>query len=277
MPPLELLLSILAFMWGAIWGSFLNVVIHRLPLGQSVLTPPSHCPQCKSNIRWYQNVPILSYLFLGGKCANCKINISVRYPLVELVAATLSLAVWHSVVFNPFIPSLQVAAVCFVLLFFFVMALVAITFNDLEHMIIPDVISIPAVAIGLVFNLVMGPYTRVTWIDSLIGIGAGGGVIAMFIVGYYLITKRAGMGWGDAKLMAMLGAFLGYKCLLFVLLAGALQGLAYAGCAYAALRKQEGGFGKAKIPFGPFLALAGLEWFFFSATIETWFFTLFRV
>lgn len=276
MPALETTLAFTAFAWGAIWGSFLNVVIHRLPNGGSLLTPPSHCPACGKPIRWYQNIPIVSYLFLGGKCAECKVNISLRYPLVELVAATLSLAVWRHVVHNPYIPSLEIAGAVYIIYFFFVMACVAITFIDLEHLIIPDILSLPAVPIGFVFNLAMQDYTRVTWQQSLIGLAAGSGAIALFILAYYLVTRRVGMGWGDAKLMAMVGAFFGWKSLIFVLLAGSLQGIIYSLFALPALKKEQG-LRRAMIPFGPFLVLAALEWFFFSSQIDTLFQRVFRL
>jgi len=269
MPPIETFLSVLALIWGAVWGSFLNVVIWRLPRGQSVLHPPSHCPHCGHNIAWYQNVPVLSYIFLGGKCAHCKEGISIRYPLVELTAAALSLAVWHHVLYNPYVPSLEAAGVTFIFLFFFVMGLVAITFIDLEHMIIPDVISLPSVLLGLVFNFVFGDYSRVSWLDSGIGVAVGSGVIAIVILAYRGVTGRQGMGWGDAKLMAMLGAFLGWRALPFVLLAGSIQGLLYALASYPSLRSQGQGLRLAQIPFGPFLALAGLEWLFFSDALNT--------
>ena len=276
MGPVELLLSILAFVWGSVWGSFANVAIYRLPLGESVLTPPSHCPHCKQRLRWFQNIPILSYIFLGGRCGFCRKTISIRYPLVELTTAALSLAVWLMVANNPFIPTLSLALAVYLFWFFFVLALVIITFIDLEHKIIPNVISLPFIVIGLGFHGVFGEYTGLSIVEVLIGAVAGAGVIELFILGYYLLTKQEGMGRGDTKLMAMLGAFLGWKALLFVLLGGSIQGLFYSIPAYFTGEKDVS-YRKLELPFGPFLSLAALEWLFFSPWIAHWFQTLFAL
>jgi len=344
MPGLEALFSVFAFLWGGVWGSFLNVVIHRVPRGDSVLTPPSHCPVCKKTIRWYHNVPILSYIILGGKCADCRTPISVRYPLVELVAAMLSLAVWQVAAYNPLIPSLGLALTNFAFLFCFVMSLLAITFIDLDEMIIPDVITFPMLLCGLVYALVMEPFRDITFLEAVIGALVGSRVITLFIVLYLLVRRRRGMGWGDMKLMGMLGAFLGWKSLNFILLAGPLQGILYTlPSLFSQFRKgQEDGekapeeeeeseeeekeelpplhllilvvllpellylpdrmvarlFGESEadgedvdeaeegddlprsarfIPFGPFLALAALEWLFFAGWIQDAFYAIFRL
>ncbi len=318
-------MAVAAFAWGAIWGSFLNVVIHRLPRQESLLTPPSHCPECQVPIRWYQNIPILSYLALGGRCAGCRTGISVRYPLVELVTAMLTLAVWQAIAYNPLVPSLTIALGLFAFQFLFVAALVAITFIDLDTMLIPDVISLPMIAVGLFYGFAAGQYFNVVWLDSLIGAGAGAGIIALVILAYLLLTGQEGMGWGDAKLMAFIGAFLGWTAIPFVLLVGSLQGLLYAGLTLAlggtlpedpddveaaeaeareatqragelledlaaAGEAMAAGAGdgaasappqrpvrKLKVPFGPFLALAALEWLFFSYWIGQFFQDIFRL
>jgi leader peptidase (prepilin peptidase)/N-methyltransferase len=272
MEALEPVIAVLAFVWGAIWGSFANVAIYRLPRGESLVTPPSHCPHCGTRIAWFQNVPLLSYVILGGKCgyAECRQPISIRYPLVELVVAALTLAAWMTVAANPHVPEVSVALGMALFLFGFLLALVIITFIDLEHMIIPDVISIPCVGLGLAYNALFGEYTGVSWLSSLIGALAGAGGIAAVIVGFRLLTGREGMGWGDAKLMAMLGAFLGWPSLFFILLAGSLQGILYA-IPWYLTGTRDTGFRRAMIPFGPFLALAGMEWLFFSAQIESLF------
>lgn len=280
MPATEAILSIFALVWGAIWGSFLTVVIHRVPRHESILTPPSHCPHCGSPIRWYQNIPIISYLLLRGRCACCRAPISIRYPIVELTCAMLSLATWHTAAYNPLVPTLTTALVVFIFLFAFVMALVTITFIDLEHMIIPDVITLPAIAVGVLFNVLLGPLVMVSWVESLVGAVSGAGVIALVNLGYYAVTRRTGMGWGDSKLLAMVGAFLGWKSLMFVLLAASVQGLLYAAITLAAgslPRDAQGGIRKVKIPFGPFLALAAMEWLYFCGWIQRGFFELFRM
>lgn len=308
---LPTVLAVSAFAWGAIWGSFLNVVIYRLPRGESLLTPPSHCPECQSLIRWYQNIPIVSYVALGGRCAGCRTAISVRYPLVELVTAMLSLAAWQAVAYNPLVPSLTIALGIFAFHFLFVAALVAITFIDLDTMLIPDVISLPMVAVGLLYGVAAGQYYNVVWLDSLLGAAAGAGLIAAVILGYLLLTGQEGMGWGDAKLMAFIGAFLGWAAIPFVLLVGSLQGLLYAGLTLAlggtlpedpddieAAKEAEAEgmveveepeavgtppastphpVRKLKVPFGPFLALAAMEWLFFSHWIGQLFQDIFRL
>jgi len=280
MPLSDAMLSVFAFVWGAIWGSFLNVVIYRLPRGESILTPPSHCPSCGTRIPWYLNVPIFSYLVLGGRCASCKAAISVRYPLVELICAMLSLATWHSVVYNPLIPTLALALAVYVCLFAFVLGLVAITFIDLDHMIIPDVITLPAIGVGLVFSFVLGGYVLGSWFEAVIGAVGGAAFVGLINGGYYALTRKPGIGWGDAKLLAMVGAFLGWKSLVFVLLAGSLQGLLYAGISLvsgAMPRDEQGGIRKAKIPFGPFLALGAMEWLYFGGWIQKGFFEVFHM
>jgi len=230
MPTIEILFSVFAFVWGAVWGSFLNVLIHRGPRGESVLAPPSHCPVCNETIRWFHNIPLLSYVALGGKCAYCGEPISIRYPMVELIAATISLAVWYQVVYNPLVPTLTIALVFYIFMFFFAMMLIAITFIDLDHMEIPDFITLPSILVGLAFNAVLGHYHSVSLTDSFVGELAGTRFITVVILGYLLIRKQRGMGWGDMKLLGMIGAFLGWKCLIFVVLAGSLQGIVYAVC-----------------------------------------------
>jgi leader peptidase (prepilin peptidase)/N-methyltransferase len=278
MPALEQLLAVFACVWGAVWGSFLNVVIYRLPRGQSLITPPSHCPSCDERIRWYQNVPVLSYVLLGGKCASCRAPISVRYPLVELTAACLSLAAWFTAAYNPLVPDLPTALALYAFLFLFVMALVAVTFIDLEFLIIPDSISLPGIPIALTFATLLGQFIGNDLVSGLVGAASGAGLVALVIGLYYLATKQVGMGWGDAKLMAVVGGFLGWRSLFFVFLAGSLQGLLYAGVMLVATRgkpgpapgdeEAPGSLRKVKIPFGPFLAIGALEWLFFAGSIE---------
>jgi len=233
----------------------------------------------------------------------------------------LTLAAWQAVAYNPLIPSLTIALGIFAFHFLFVAALVSITFIDLDTMLIPDVISLPMVAVGLLYGFAAGQYFNVFWFDSLIGAAAGAGLIAVVILGYLLLTGQEGMGWGDAKLMAFVGAFLGWTAIPFVLLVGSLQGLLYAGLTLAfggtlpedpddieaaeaeaearALAKlasdpdgaesseapgdvEESGpdprpVRKLKVPFGPFLALAALEWLFFSHWIGQLFQDIFRL
>jgi len=257
----------LATMWGAVWGSFANVAIYRMPRGLSVMRPGSACPHCNTPIKWYNNVPVLSYLALGGKCADCKAGISFQYPLVELIVAVLALAVWQRAMFDPVAITMGDRAVLFLFRFAFVLGLVIIIFTDLETMLIPDLISLPGIALGVGAAMVIHPHTGVGWMSSLIGAAAGAGVVMLIRTVYWVVFKVEGMGFGDVKLMAMIGAFLGWESLIFVFFAGSLQGLVYAGIAYSAGARGDTGFRRMVIPFGPFLSLAALEWLFFSQQI----------
>src|SRR5512139_3225724 len=154
--------DIFAFILGAVVGSFLNVCIYRLPKDESIVFPPSRCPGCGKNIRWFDNIPILSYLILRGRCRSCSASISLQYPLVELTNGLLSLAL-----FMRFGPTLA-----YIVLFIFCSAMVVITFIDLEHQIIPDVISLPGIVLGFVFSFFI---PQLGWLNSLLGILAGGG------------------------------------------------------------------------------------------------------
>lgn len=248
---------IFAFVLGAVVGSFLNVCICRLPRGESVVFPPSHCPQCGYRIPFYDNIPILSYLFLAGRCRSCKTRISPQYPLVELANACLSLFL-----FMKFGVSLT-----FLALFVFCSALVAITVIDLEHQIIPDVISLPGIAVGFVAAFFL-PWLG--WLDSLLGILLGGGSLLLVAYGYQLLTRKEGMGGGDIKLLAMMGAFLGWRSVPFIIFAASLVGSVIGISVMLAQRKDA----KLAIPFGPFLAFGAVLYIFFGRVLIHWYFTL---
>ena len=252
---MELTVFIFFFMFGSIIGSFLNVVILRLPdEEQSIVFPGSHCPKCGTDLHWYDNIPILSYLFLAGKCRSCKTKISAQYPLVEFCMALLSMALY-----NQFDISLE-----FLFYFVFAAALLVIIFIDIQHQIIPDVISLPGIIIGFICSFFT---SFVTWQQSGLGILIGGGILYAIAFGYFLFTKRDGMGGGDIKLLAMIGAFLGYQSLLYVVFASSLTGSIIG---IAAMIKQGKG-GQTRIPFGPFLALSALSYLFFQDTImQVW-------
>lgn len=239
----------LAFLFGLCVGSFLNVVIARLPEGRSLLTPGSSCPRCAHAIRWHDNIPVLSWVWLGRKCRDCRISISWRYPAVELVTGLLFA---YAVATQGLTPGLGAALVL-------VAALVAITVIDLDHQIIPDVISIPGTAVGFVASLLTG---HPRWLESLIGIVVGGGIFFLIIV-----ASRGGMGGGDMKLGAMLGAFLGWKVLLVAVLSAVLLGGGVAIVLLVLGRKGR----KDPVPFGPFLALGGLIGLFWGEGIIRWY------
>ena len=237
--------GVVSLVFGAMIGSFLNVCIWRIPEGMSIVFPSSHCPKCGQSIRPWDNIPILSWLFLHGRCRDCGEPISPRYPLVEILTALVSLAV-----FWLYGPSLQYLAG-----FLFAAVLIVITFIDFDHQIIPDVISLPGIPVFFLLGwLVMG----VPLWESLIGILAGGGFLYLIAVGYELLTKREGMGGGDIKLLAMIGAFLGWKSLFFVVFMSSILGAAIG----VVLILIKGKDMKYAVPFGPFLSIAAVMYLF---------------
>ncbi len=248
----DLLLFLPAFLLGATIGSFLNVVILRLPeSGASIVFPASHCPRCLTPLRWFENIPILSYLILRGRCAHCREAISLQYPVVELLTGLLAVAVVAAF-------GLSVTGVG---MFMLCAALLIIIWIDLHHQIIPDVISLPGILAGFLFSFVS---TFVGWQDSLIGLLAGGGFFYLVSLSYYLIRKQEGLGGGDIKLLALLGAFLGWQSLLFIIFTSSLSGSIVG---LIAMRSQKKG-GSTRIPFGPFLALSGMAYLFFRPQIN---------
>jgi len=215
------------------------------------------CPGCKAKIAFYDNVPVASYLWLRGRCRHCGTAISLRYPLIELVSGLFAVAVfiryglsWEGI-----------------FLYALVAALLVITFIDIDHKIIPDVITYPGIVVGFLTSLVLG---RITYKESLFGIILGGGVLLLIALGYYLLTKREGMGGGDIKLLAMIGAFLGWKGVIFTVFVGSAIGTVV-GIALAL--RTEGGR-KLAIPFGPFLSLGALLFLFFGPQIIGWYLAL---
>lgn len=275
------LAPVFAFAFGAVVGSFLNVVIARVPKGESVVTPRSRCPGCERPIRWYENVPILSWLLLRGRCAGCKEAISLRYPLVELAGGLLALASLRQFGLTPW----AVAA------FVFLAALLALTYIDLDHWLLPRVITIPFIALGLgVSWLPGGPGP----ISSLLGALAGfASFVLLGFVAERLLKKEA-IGGGDVWLFAMIGAWLGLRSLLPVALLASLQG-AIAGIVLMAFAKREGRSTAAPppkptgdeeldtwepppgaLPFGPFLSLGAAEFLFFGPALLDWYLGLFR-
>jgi len=230
----------LAFLVGACLGSFFNVLIHRLPRGESIVRPASRCPSCERLIRPRENIPIASYLLLRGRCAGCGTRISRRYPLVE--ALTGAGFAFFALVDGPGIPLVRD-----LLLFSLI---VPITFIDVDHRIIPDELSLGGVAAGILLSVLPGG----DWKGSVLGGLLGGGILYATAWGYEKATGREGMGGGDIKLIAMIGAFLGWKGALFSIFAGSLLGV---GAGVIAMRKGEEGL-KTAIPFGPCLCAAAL-------------------
>jgi leader peptidase (prepilin peptidase) / N-methyltransferase len=255
----NVILSCFAFLFGSLVGSFLNVCICRLPKGESVVFPASHCTKCEYVIRWYDNIPMLSYALLRGKCRRCGEPFSLQYPLVEFLNGALTLALFLrfglSFVFG--------------ILFVFCSAMVVITFIDLEHQIIPDSITLPGIVIGFAVSFFIPQFG---WMNSLIGIVAGGG--SLLLVGYLfeLVTKKEGMGGGDIKLLAMMGAFFGWKAVLFIIFASSLIGSVIG---ISVILMQKKGL-SLRIPFGPFLASAALLYVFYGNKIIFWYLNMGR-
>ena len=240
-------LEIIIALMGAAIGSFLNVCIRRLPAGESLVLPASHCPKCNYSLKFYDNIPILSYLWLRGKCRQCREGISLQYPLVELLTALMAL-----LLFWKFGLSLK-------LLFSFIVtcSLIVIAFIDLEHQIIPDVITLPGIPLCFLMAVFgMG----VSWWDAALGLLIGGGTLYAIALGYELIRKAEGMGGGDIKLLAMLGAFFGWKSLFFIIFVSSFLG-AIVGLMVILIKGKDM---KYAVPFGPFLSLAALAYIFWG-------------
>ncbi len=245
---ISLLLYISAGCFGAIIGSFLNVVILRLPgKKESIVFPASHCTSCMAQLHWYENIPVLSFLILRGRCGHCREKISIQYPLIETSMILLSLALVQRF-------DLSLATAFY---FLFSAALLVIIVIDIHHQIIPDVISLPGIVIGLFFAFVS---PALNWQDSLIGILVGGGILYSIALLYYLWRKVDGMGVGDIKLLAMIGAFLGWQSLPFVIFTSSVSGLIVG--LFAMIKQKKGG--QTRIPFGPFLSIAALLYLFFQ-------------
>lgn len=247
------------FIFGALIGSFLNVCIVRIPKGESIVRPPSHCPSCNTPIPFYDNIPLVSYLLLGGRCRFCRKKFSPRYFFVELLTALLAVALLAR--FGP--------TIAFLVNFAFVAALVVISFIDLDTWIIPDVISLPGIGFGLLASVVQYPWPTdavaipPSPMSSLIGILIGAGFLYLVARFYEFFTGTEGMGGGDVTLLAMIGAFLGWPAIPLALflasVSGSIVGLA--------LMLRVGAGGKYPIPFGPFLCLGALGHLFFGSAV----------
>lgn len=256
MTPL-IIFPVFAFIFGMVVGSFLNVCICRMPKNESIVSPPSHCPGCSYQIRWYDNIPVLSYLFLRGKCRGCGTHISLQYPMVELLNGTLTLFLFLR--FGP--------TPAFAVLFLFCSALVVITFIDIEHQIIPDEISLSGIVIGFVLSFFLNGHT---WLNSLLGILLGGGSLLLVAYAYQRLTGKDGMGGGDIKLLAMMGAFLGWKAVPFIIFASSLVG-SIIGVSIMLFQKKDS---KLAIPFGPYLAFGAVLYIFYGKPLIRWYLSL---
>lgn len=253
-----LVIAIFVFLFGMCIGSFMNVCIYRLPLEKSIADPSrSVCPSCNNTIKFYDNIPVLSFLWLKGKCRHCNTPISFRYPLVETIAGLAALAV-----FLTFGLTLQG-----LIYFTFISSLLVITFIDIDHKIIPNVITIPGILLGLLLALGL---PEVTFVDSVLGLLAGGGSLWAVAWIYEMLTGKQGMGGGDIKLLAMIGTIVGWKGVVFTIFvssaAGTLVGLP--------VMLVKGKNMKFVVPFGPFLAIGAITYVFLGQEIIYWYFTV---
>jgi leader peptidase (prepilin peptidase)/N-methyltransferase len=253
---------VMSFILGTCVGSFLNVVIYRVPEGISLLTPPSHCPKCQKDIPWYLNIPLLSWLLLRGKCANCSCRIPARYFLVELLTGVMFLLVFAKVVF--YHEPLPVLVVYFGL----TMLVITTVFIDFEHQIIPDKTTYPAMALGLIaaaaFPIIWLTGSRWSALgQSALCLAVCGGLLALFTILGSKLFGRDALGWGDVKYIAAIGACLGGRAAYFTLLFGAVTG-AIVGIILMVCKKKDF---KGTISFGPFLAAGTYIWILFDQEI----------
>lgn len=263
------------FLFGLLIGSFLNVCILRIPQGESIVLPPSHCPACNAEIKPYDNIPVLSWLALRGHCRHCKARISIQYPMVELLTALLFLACY--LVFGLSAEALKWAV--------FAALLVVLTVTDYRERILPDLVNFTGLGLGLVFSLFTQPMDRtamwlssrlfdfpppapaVSFADALLGAAAASGLLWLVAEGYFRMRGREGMGLGDVKMMAMVGAFLGLQRALLTILLGSLIG-SVIGLAVVSLWRKGRDF---ELPFGTFLGAGAMLVVFFGSQTLDWY------
>jgi leader peptidase (prepilin peptidase)/N-methyltransferase len=250
--------ALLLGVFGLIVGSFLNVCIHRLPRGESLIRPRSYCPRCRTPIRWADNIPVLSYLWLGGRCRACGTSIPLRYPLVEL--ATMGTFVAHYAVLG-WQPVLAVRLV-------FAAALIVLFVIDLEHRLLPNRITLPGMVVGVAASMVAGP----GWRSSLGGLLLGGGLLWAVGEVYVRWRHEEGLGMGDVKMLAMVGAFLGWPQVLVTLMVGSLVG-SLVGLGVIATGR---GTMKSALPYGTFLALGAMVASLAGDAVVAWYVGLYR-
>ncbi len=253
------LINIFALLIGFVIGSFLNVCIYRLPKGLSIISPGSRCPKCNTPIKWYQNIPIISFIILKGRCGECGEKISWQYPIVEVITGIISYALMKQWGPSP----------GYLVYFIFFSGLLVATIVDARHGIIPDEVSIGGMILGLILSFIN---PRIGVKDSLLGVFIGGGILYLVAWAYYLITKREGMGGGDIKLLAMIGSFLGVIGSIFGLMCGAFIG-AIIGGIFMLFRGKDL---KYAISFGPFLAIGATIYYLWGKEIIMWYIKFMR-
>lgn len=274
------ILSGFAFALGASIASFLNVVIWRCPRGESLVSPPSHCPKCNAPIRWYQNIPLVSWLALRGRCAVCREPISPRYFFVELLGGVLFLAV-----FREFAGSLSAAEIVqLAVLLVWTSLMIVGTFIDFDHQLLPDFVTVGGMIIGLLFAVFCGyehfgfaSWTSFTWRPlavSAIGLAVGFGLLGLIRAVGSMVFRREAMGMGDVFLLGAVGALFGPVAALFTIVFSAFIG-AVAGIGLMIFQRIRPGRFVA-IPYGPYICMACLLWMFRGQEIVDWYLSMFR-
>lgn len=275
------LIGIFAFLFGLIIGSFLNVCILRIPSGKSIVLPASACPKCGNEIRAYDNIPVISYLLLGGKCRGCKTRISPMYPLVELLTGLLFLACYLA--FGLTVETAKWAA--------FSAIMIVLVFTDLRERILPDAVNFTGLGIGLALSFFVRPTDGsalwlanrmfefpppaavLSFVDAILGALVGGGLLWLVSEAYFRMRGREGMGLGDVKMMLMAGAFLGAKRTLLTILAGSVLG-SVLGVAVILAKRKDADY---ELPFGTFLGAGALLVVFFGTPLVNWYSSLLMV
>jgi leader peptidase (prepilin peptidase)/N-methyltransferase len=249
---------VVLFFFGTLLGSFANVVILRLPRGESVIRPRSRCPKCQTQIKWYDNIPILSWLILRARCRKCGNPISARYPLVEFMMGLAFALAFYFIGWQWYLLEALI----------FLFGLITVIFIDIDHFLLPDIFTLSGIVIGLIGALIN---PERSFVEALLGVLMGGGFLWAIAYFYYVIRKEEGMGGGDIKLLAWIGAVLGWKAVPFVIVGSSLIGTA--GGLIAAARNKKGM--KTVIPFGPYLALGAVLYLFGGEQIAHWYLGLF--
>ena len=246
--------DVLIFILGLIVGSFSNVCIYRIPRNESIIYPASHCPKCRSKIKPVDNIPLLSFILLKGRCRNCKSKISTQYPIVELLTGLIYLIIY-------LIYGLNIQTLIYIILS---SALIIVAFIDLNEQIVPDVISLPGIVIGFIISFLV-PY--ISFINSALGVVIGGGIILIIGLAGSVIFKKEAMGGGDVKLAAMIGAFLGWRYIIISLFLGFFLG-ALAGIILilSKIKSRED-----VVPFGPFIVLGSFITLLWGEKIIFWY------
>ncbi len=255
---------IIVFIFGVVVGSFLNVCIYRIPRGLSIIIPSSRCPTCGNQIRFYDNIPIISYVFLKGRCRYCNSEISIRYPLVEALNAILYVLILYRFGYHSLLPLL--------VYFLFVSSLIVITFIDFEFQIIPDRITLPGIPLSLIFGatILPDPFFRYDFLGfktSIVGLLSGGGIFYLIAITGKAMLRKDAMGGGDIKLMAVIGGVLGWKGVVLTTFIGSLIG-SVIGIIVIVIKGRRWG---VRIPFGPYLAFGAIVSLLMGQEIFFWY------